>query len=196
MLASVDGIASALFGLVGVVVGGAMTAATAWWQTITAQRAKRSELEINFQNERVLRDEAAKRTALLETYYLLRIFEHETYVLYSEHRHGTGDSPMMDICGRVDISSSARCFKQYRDSVDRHSAIFGKALNGNLERIIDHWDTAILDGEPLGHRDYDHDYGYKYPVYCDTGYDFLVLHQDIEAAVELVVKEIEQISAI
>ena len=62
--------------------------------------------------------------------------------------------------------------------------------------IIGDWDAAILDAVKLDHRDYDHDYGYQYPVYCDTGYNFQVIHQDTERAIKLVAKEIEQISAI
>jgi hypothetical protein len=191
-----NGIATALLSLAGVVVGGAMAGVTAWWQTVTAQKAKHLELEINFQHERVLRDETAKRTALLEVYYHLRVFEQDTYLLYSEHHHGDGDSPMQDICGSVDISSPARSFRQYRESIDKHSAIFGKALNEELEMIIAEWDAAILDAIKLDRRNYDHDYGYEYPVYCDTGYNFQVIHQDTKMVIKLVAKEIEQISAI
>src|SRR5260370_37692995 len=101
-----------------------MTTATVWWQTVTARKSRLSELELSFQHERVLRDETAKRTALLEIYYFLRSFEHKAYELYSEHRHGSGYNPLPEeSCGSVDITHVARCFKQYRENFDKHSAL-------------------------------------------------------------------------
>jgi hypothetical protein len=125
----VNGIVPALIGLAGVLVGGGITAAMAWWQTVTSQKARLSELELNFHHERALRDEGAKRAALLEVYYFLKNFERESYGLYSEHRHGDGDVPApVHECGSVDISSVNRRYLQYRNGIDKHTVLFSKEL--------------------------------------------------------------------
>jgi hypothetical protein len=61
-----------LFGLGGVVLGGAMAMLSARWQAAANSKGRIAELEVQLRNERVLRDEAARRTAILE---MLAIFE-------------------------------------------------------------------------------------------------------------------------
>jgi hypothetical protein len=192
----VTSIAPALIGFGGVVIGAAMTTAAAWWQTMTTRKSRLAELELNFQHERFLRDEAAKRSALLEIYYVLKSFERKTYELYSEHRHGTGYAPWSDeSCGNVDITKVAKCFNQYREGVDKHSALLGEALNLDFEKVVDFWEQVISEGQHLDHRQYDYDYGNEYPVYCDVGYDFCLIHQEIENAERSVRREVEKLSS-
>jgi hypothetical protein len=54
-----------LFGLGGVVLGGAMAMLSARWQAAAISKGRIAEREV-LRNERVLRDEASRRTAILD----------------------------------------------------------------------------------------------------------------------------------
>ena len=65
-------VGTGLLSLGGVVLGGGMTMLTVWWQTVSNRKTRFAELELQLQNERILRNEAAKRSALLKLLYVLR----------------------------------------------------------------------------------------------------------------------------
>jgi citrate synthase len=59
-------ITAGIFGLGGVALGGAMTMVSTWWQTVNARKGRLAELETQLRHERLLRDEAARPTAMLK----------------------------------------------------------------------------------------------------------------------------------
>ncbi len=79
-------IGPALVGLGGVIIGGGMTMVTVWWQTLSSRKSRLAELELEFRHQRLLRDEAARRSALLELLYIIRRLNNCVYEIGMEHR--------------------------------------------------------------------------------------------------------------
>ena len=59
-------VVSGLFGLGGAFLGGMMAIVSARWQSSSWQDGRLAELNLQFQHERILRDEAEKRAVILE----------------------------------------------------------------------------------------------------------------------------------
>ena len=72
--------------MAGVALGGGMTMLTVWWQTVSNRKNRFAELELQLQHERILRDEAAKRSALLELLYVLRRFSTISVQVQLKHK--------------------------------------------------------------------------------------------------------------
>ena len=90
-------VVSGLFGLAGVLLGGLMAIVSARWQSSSSERSRLAELKIQLQNERFLRDEAKRQSAILELIAALERFNSAVVQVTFIHSHGDSGNTWPDV---------------------------------------------------------------------------------------------------
>jgi hypothetical protein len=176
-------VGAALIGLGGVVLGGGMTMLTVWWQTVSSRKNRLAELELQLQHERILRDEAAKRSALLELLYVLRRFSTVTVEVQLKHKGNhrgirPGERTLRD-CNLDDVPDLKKIGQQYCDLLDKYATLADETTRDLLEIVHDGWNTLYLFKRHFGKYEFEK-YGVTKDEYCAIGADACCLELMIQ----------------
>jgi hypothetical protein len=157
-----------LFGLGGVALGGGMTMLSARWQSASAHRCRFAELELQLKHERLLRDETAKRTAILELIAALERFLRAVNAVAWTHAHRdalrpSDPAPECELSDMKDVvAAGGHCY----DLLLKNRALIGNPRR--LYKVVDMWESIRFGVEPF--KAYYYDAGEVYPnEYCTTG---------------------------
>lgn len=145
-----------------------MTMVTTWWQTVNARKGRLAELETQLRHERLLRDEAVRRTAMLELVYTLRRFVNTTMDAEKHHEHNKKLSMQVDSPIIADLIPLGQAFT---DLLDKNASLVDGKTRNTLECIRDRWQVMYCDGRhfSVDYRDNVH------KECCLLGGDFQIL---------------------
>ena len=108
---------------------------------------------------RTLRDEAAKRSALLELFYALKRFSKITVEVQLKHKrnnHGIRvDERTVRECKLEDVPDLIKVGQQYCDLFDKYTTFADKVTGELLEFVRDDWDTLYIFKEHFGKREFE-----------------------------------------
>lgn len=184
-------IGPALVGLGGVVVGGAMTMVTVWWQTVNARKDRLAEMEIDFRHKRLLRDEATRQAALLELLYVLRRLHNCVYEIDVQHGHD-GRGPSLETqCTLDDMPALVAIAEQVRDLTNKYRSVLG-CFDGDLQTVCEAWETIYIEKEHHLDRVYAEN-DVKKSDFCDIGADVACLELMIRPVIAQFEKELDSI---
>jgi hypothetical protein len=169
-------VVAALVGLAGVVVGGSMTAVTAWWQSSIARKDRLTELQVQLRHERFLRDEALQRTAMLELAYAYRRFSNGCWEAIRHHEHNQMISSQK---GSPAIADLIKLAQTALDLFDKHSSLLDEATLYELELARDRWSDVYISEIHIQNRSYLERVG---EVCCAFGGDLELLDWEVQEA--------------
>lgn len=121
-----------------------MTMVTTWWQALNARKTRLAELEVQLRNERYLRDEALRRTAMLELAYTLRRFGTAILDAGSQHKHNGKYRSQSYLPIMVKLEEIG---KAYLDLLDKHAYLIDEDMRGKLEEARDSWECIYVLNE-------------------------------------------------
>lgn len=157
-----------LFGLGGVALGGGMTILSARWQAASAHRSRIAELELQLKHERLLRDETAKRTAMLELIAALERFLRAVDAVAWTHAHRdalrpSDPAPECELKDMEDVLAAGdHCYDlllKNRALIDNPRCIY---------KVVDMWGIIRFGVESFEY--YYYDAGEVNPdEYCEAG---------------------------
>jgi hypothetical protein len=130
-------LAAALIGLGGVIIGGAMTAATTWWQSIISRKGRLTELEIQLRHERFLRDETIRRSAMLELAYAFRRFDDAAYEACKHHEHNQKMSVQLNAEVMTRLIATGR---EAIDLLNKNGPLINARARNEFEYVRDRWE--------------------------------------------------------
>lgn len=107
-----------------------MTAATTWWQTLSARKDRLAELDLRLRHERLLRDEDASQSAMQELVYAFRKFSNSAIEAHRHHRHN------MTMLSQAQESSVANLIEVGQvsiDLLDKHASLIDGGTRNALE---------------------------------------------------------------
>ena len=114
-----------------------MTMATTWWQAVNARKGRLAELEIQLKHERFLRDEAARRTAMLELVYVLRRFANAAFEAQNSHEHNE------EFRNQASVPTIANLIALGQSSIDllfKNASLLDSDTRNTVETARDKWE--------------------------------------------------------
>jgi hypothetical protein len=176
-------VGTGLLGLAGVALGGGMTMLTVWWQTVSNRKNRFAELELQLQHERILRDEASKRSALLELLYVLRRLSTISVEVQLKHKRGhrgvkSGEQKAEE-CKLEDAPDLIKLGQQYCDLLDKYATFADETTRNLLEAVHDAWYTLHTSKEHFEKWEFERE-GVNENEYCALGADAACLEMIIQ----------------
>lgn len=154
---------SGLFGLGGVLLGGVITMGSTALQSASARRTRIAELELQLQNERRLRAEATRQTALLELIAAAERISNSAYLAGRGHDHRSDGQWPDKPCQLTEMSELPAAAKAFNDLCDRNRPLISNDVV--LDWPIEIWESITLtpDMDLRGHY---------YDKFCDNRSDY------------------------
>jgi hypothetical protein len=119
-----------LFGLGGVALGGAMAVISARWQAASARQGRIAELELQLRHERFMRDETARRSAILEFIAALERLNRAVYAIAMNHDHGEDMATRpASGCSLIDMKELAAAGVNVYELMQRQGALITLAAS-------------------------------------------------------------------
>jgi hypothetical protein len=179
-----------LFGLGGVALGGAMAMLSARWQAAPSSKGRIAELEVQLRNEGVLRDEASRRTAILELLAILeRLASAVVTVTMTHGGHGQIErdgGQMCELRAMPDVITAGTEF--YAAHQDRIALLDD---NFRYDRVIEIWEYLYLfTGQPMPEMYYE-TYSTSRDEYCAVGAKVACLEMPIRDAINQLKAELK-----
>ena len=182
-------IESGPFGLGGVLLGGLMTTGTIAWQSVSSRKARISELELQLRHERVLRDEAAKRPALLELIYALRKFYDCIALIEIKHSHGKDKETWPAKCTLDFKKTISGAAKPFLEASNKYAALFSDPTRNAIWVCVEAWEDLLLYSRYRTHEVSD---GLSEDGFCEVG--VTLVHMDARCMLTVKALEDELIS--
>lgn len=173
-------IVSGLFGLAGVLLGGFMTMMSARWQSTNSERARLTELKLQLEHERILRDESEKRSSILEFIAALERLNSEVVQVTFDHHHGGENGRWPDHPCTLDSLTEAK-----EAGTQFYNLLLSKGplITSDLDVVVELWEDIYRFTD---HVKFDID-NYKYgqvkkAEYCNPGGKVACLEMPIRDA--------------
>ena len=167
---------SSLIGLAGVVIGGGIASATAWWQASIARKDRLTELDVQLRHERFLRDETIRRTAMLELSYAFRRFSGACVEAYRKHDHNKTLSDQSEAPGIIEL---VKLGQLAIETLDKNVALVSDPAQADLEYGRDAWDNVLNGISPYPPQNA----SLSEKICCEFGKDLEILEIILDEAV-------------
>ena len=191
-------VVSGLFGLAGVLLGGLMAIVSARWQSSSSERSRLAELKLQLQNERFLRDEAERQSAILELIAALERFNSAVVQVTFIHSHGDSGNTWPDVpCSLGEFSEvRATGFDFYQLFLRR-----GALVSVTFDLVTEIFETIFLYGNSAHFNKYwykpgRHDDPKYASQYCELGLKIATLELPIRDCVAQLKSELKNLLAV